>query len=399
VHTSPLAECHDYVSRESYAYLNFPTEGATGVDLYFLEAAQVIFIQLLTSNAGGTNADLWASFCTREALASALKGSPCEQYLQNKEWPTIFSTLLNRLRWIGQLPAKAGANSFSFTQFGKQIDTTFKGRNLWLTIPIDHAAPLEKFAATAIALVGNAVLSLPESSLRLLLVTDELGNLPRLGRLEEMVTEGRKPGLSVVSGAQSDAQLRRKYGADGAQILQSCFSTRVMFRAGDAETAESLSRHLGEIEETEVSRSKSKSTRESAGGSHSETEHKRIKRQVPYTEFLNLRDREAYIKMGHYSHAQITIPIVYDSAVNQPFIPRRQGDAPTAAEMHGTQHIAVLAKATSSQTANVVQESPRGSTENSPTNAPPSSPPPGGLDVAALEALAGSATPKGGAQG
>jgi type IV secretory pathway TraG/TraD family ATPase VirD4 len=83
---------------------------------------------------------------------------------------------------------------------------------------------------------------------------DELPAMGYQSQIEQLVTRGRKRGLSVVLGFQNISQLRSIYGRDGAVTLTSSPTTKVLLRADEGETAKWASDLLGsrEIERTEM---------------------------------------------------------------------------------------------------------------------------------------------------
>lgn len=328
---SPLVHARNPADLEFYAQTLFNPESAAGTNSqYFLEAASLIAIQVLTSLRDATNADLWQVFCDRDALLKALQGTPAQQYLSAKEWPSIFNTVFNRVRDLQYLPAHIGRNGFSARRWTELCDTKTRGSALWLVMPPTQAPALSLLATSTIGTVINAAQGLTETNkTRLLVVTDELGNLPPLPQFQSALSEGRKFGLTVVSGIQADAQLRQKYGSEGDQILKSCFTTKVFFRTEDAEAAEWCSKTLSDVEVVEKTHSTSDATK---GQTSSVSERIVLKRAVPATEILHLPDRTGYLKLGPFGHCRITVPVVHASDVYKPFVPRRVGDPPTVGE-------------------------------------------------------------------
>jgi type IV secretory pathway TraG/TraD family ATPase VirD4 len=89
-------------------------------------------------------------------------------------------------------------------------------------------------------------LSLPEQPhRRVWLVLDEWDNLGKVDSLRSGLTKLRTYGGAVVAGLQMMAQLRSSYGHDGAQVLLSCFSTKLILASGETETARYFEHELG----------------------------------------------------------------------------------------------------------------------------------------------------------
>lgn len=89
-------------------------------------------------------------------------------------------------------------------------------------------------------------------------VADEFDSLGQVSGARAALTKLRKYHGRCIFGVQSVAQLRDTYGREGAQVLLSCLSNKLILRAGDPDTAEWCSKALGkeEILRTEQSRSR-----------------------------------------------------------------------------------------------------------------------------------------------
>jgi type IV secretory pathway TraG/TraD family ATPase VirD4 len=82
------------------------------------------------------------------------------------------------------------------------------------------------------------------------LFIDELASLDALPSLEDGLTKGRKKGLRIVAGLQSTSQLDYIYGEKKAQTIRASFRNLLVLGGSrtDHETAEDLSKSLGEHE-------------------------------------------------------------------------------------------------------------------------------------------------------
>lgn len=132
--------------------------------------------------------------------------------------------------------------------------------SLYLTWRSDMQTALSPLLSTWVDVLASAVLSLPpDPNRRLWLVIDELAALGRLSSLETALTMGRKHGLCIVAGLQSTAQLDRIYGKDAAQVLRACFRNLLILGIArtDPDTAEEMSRALGEREVRQAEESRS----------------------------------------------------------------------------------------------------------------------------------------------
>lgn len=137
------------------------------------------------------------------------------------------------------------------------------------------------------------------------LIVDELASFD-LDDLQGVLEKGRKFGLVAFAGIQNVAQLRQKYGADGATTLLACFRTKVIFNPGDVETAKRMAEELGEqvVERRVVSR-----THSDGKSSQTESWKEEERLAVSAEELRRLPDLTAYLKLGgDFPVAKIVIP-------------------------------------------------------------------------------------------
>ncbi len=170
--------------------------------------------------------------------------------------------------------------------------------NLYITWREDMQSALLPLIASWVDLLCNAVLSLPAAlDRRLWLLLDELGALGRLNSLESALTRGRKHGLCVLAGLQSTAQLDRSYGRESAIVIRSCFRNLVVLSLArsDPDTAEILSKALGDREVERVQRSTQSGTQ---GISHGSNLQRTTERLVLPSELMQLPDLTAYVALA-----------------------------------------------------------------------------------------------------
>lgn len=170
--------------------------------------------------------------------------------------------------------------------------------NLFITWREDMQAALLPLIACWADMLCNAVLSLaPARERRLWLLLDELGALGRLNSLESALTRGRKHGLCVLAGLQSTAQLDRSYGRDTAIVIRSCFRNLVVLSLArsDPDTAEILSKALGEREVDRVQRSAQSGAQ---GISHGANLQRATERLALASELTQLPDLTAYVALA-----------------------------------------------------------------------------------------------------
>ena len=188
--------------------------------------------------------------------------------------------------------------------------------NLFITWREDMQAALQPLIACWVDLLCNAVLSLPPArERRLWLLLDELGALGRLNSLEGALTRGRKHGLCVLAGLQSTAQLDRSYGREAAIVLRSCFRNLLVLSLArsDPDTAEILSKGLGEREIDRVQRSAQSGAQ---GISHGANLQRSTERLALPSELTQLPDLTAYVALA----GDVPIRLVEFTPVQRPVV-------------------------------------------------------------------------------
>ncbi|WAW10866.1 type IV secretion system DNA-binding domain-containing protein [Oxalobacter vibrioformis] len=165
---------------------------------------------------------------------------------------------------------------------------------------------------------------------RIVYYLDEFSTLPPMPSLLQLAALGRKFGSVMQLGFQSMSQLRSCYGREDAQSLLSCLGTWTILRSNDSETAEQLSRMVGqqEILRTNIS---------SAHGEKGSSENR--SQQVTQTQILlpsqiqNFADLHGVLKIrGDFPLCAIQLRRVDFPAVTEPFIAKKKAAAFAAAD-------------------------------------------------------------------
>jgi hypothetical protein len=259
-------------------------------------------------------------------LAALLAGTPAailcekgnEKMLSNTRG--IISTYMGTWRYLKE------GGTFSVRKWVRDESTDSW---LFLTYKDEQLAMLRGLVTTWIEIAVIEGLSLPESSTRrFFYVMDELDTLGKMSALRDGVTKLRKYGGVVVAGLQTIAQIRDTWGHDGAQTLLSCFSTKIIYRAGDGETGEYFEKELGqqELERTTINKS------ESGGITNDSTNFTRVTQAtVLASEIMQLENLHGFIKIPGFDVASFAQPYVGMADKNQPFEaaprPARRKDA------------------------------------------------------------------------
>ncbi|MHB8332180.1 MAG: type IV secretion system DNA-binding domain-containing protein [Candidatus Dormibacteria bacterium] len=308
---SPLAEMRNAADADRLAKSLLPdTDGqdAQQWQCYAQGLTSAVLQRLAERQGVATNADLTYLLTVASAgdLEALVRGLPAQTLFDSaaaKMLGSVRAIIGAYLAPYRFLPPGAGADAWSLRRW-------VEGGSGWLWIPVraDLNTALRPLIAAWIGELVSATLALPpDRDRRLWLLLDELAALGRVQSLSEALTQGRKFGLCAVAGLQTVAQLRGAYGLQGAQTLLSCFSSQLILRATDPETADWCSRLLGD---QQLSR-RVKSEGSGAGGSHSgESEQISIERVVLPSEIAGLGDRRGFLRLaGDFPIARVEIPI------------------------------------------------------------------------------------------
>jgi type IV secretion system protein VirD4 len=121
---------------------------------------------------------------------------------------------------------------------------------LYIISPTEHQEAVAPLVAALIESIVNAAYGLHAASRlssRLLLCLDEVANIAPLPGLESIASQGAGSGVNLAWGAQSMAQMRSRYGADGAQAIWSSSRCRLVFGGlADTPGLDELSRLIGD---------------------------------------------------------------------------------------------------------------------------------------------------------
>lgn len=243
----------------------------------------------------------WVSEASRADLAPMLHGRSSAALLQpdaGKFLDSVRGVLSEYIRPHQRHPS----GSFTLHNWIKRE----KG-NLFLTWRDDQLRTLRPLITCWLDLLVSSTLSNESQDRPMWIFIDELGSLEQLGGLEAALTKGRKHGIRVVACLQSTSQLIDIYGKSKSETLRSCFRNLLVLggSATDPDTAEALSRGLGEseTEEREVSIART-------GPRRSTTESKQVRksRLVLPSEIQSLPVNTGYLKLaGEFPVASITV--------------------------------------------------------------------------------------------
>lgn len=235
-------------------------------------------------------------------------------------------------RMLGSVRSSAGTplsnwvylvdqGTFSVRKWVRDSDT--KRGCLFLTYTARQMPELRNLVACWLELAIVEGLSMSESNTRRLwYIMDELDSLGKISSLRGGLTKLRKYGGVCVSGLQTISQLRTTYGHDEAQTLLSCMGTKLMLRAGDAETGKYFENEIGqqEVEREETSEGTSHQIGNFASRSENKSTRRHVQSAVLASELTSLPDLQGYLKMIGKPVARITMPHVAMPDINAPYL-------------------------------------------------------------------------------
>lgn len=270
---------------------------------------------LLARNRASLDDLLWAVQSASIAdLQVLLDGTPAKAQLgSEKTFGSIRTIVSNYMSSYNYL--QRSDDPFSVRKFVNRAD----GGALFLTYREDQLDSLRNLISCVLDVASRAILSLdPSPTRRVWLIIDEFASIGKVQSIEAVATKARKVGGCLVLGLQSVSQLRERYGPDSAQTILSCLSTWLVLRATDSETAEYISKYLGEAEVRRSS--EGQNTSEGGATSTSWNQQKAVQRLVLASEVQQLANLEGFLKLaGSYPLCPIKLgfpPKVAEKAIS-----------------------------------------------------------------------------------
>lgn len=229
-----------------------------------------------------------------EELGPFLAGTPAAaQLVSEKTFGSIRTIATNYLATYAYL--QDHQNPFSVAKFIRAEKPGF----LFLTYRDDQLDSLRNMISCALDVAARTILAMPANSeRRVWLIIDEFASIGRVQSIEAVATKARKMGGCLLIGLQSVSQLKERYGEHTAQTILSCLSSWLVLRCSDVDTAEYISKYIGETEISRMTRGESSSD---SGGSDSLSEQIQTQRAVLPVELQRLANLKGFFKLaGNY---------------------------------------------------------------------------------------------------
>jgi type IV secretory pathway TraG/TraD family ATPase VirD4 len=209
--------------------------------------------------------------------------------------------------------------TFSFVNWGASEDT----RWVWLPLFEADGELYKPLYSCLFELMLRGLLSNEGRKVQTAVVIDELGALNKLQSLSRLGAEARKFGGSLILGTQALAQIKKTYGEEDAQIIQTCTKTKLILNCPDPETAEHFSKAIGSREQIDVTESQSYQTPLSVLPQKTKTQQIREVRAVMPSELQSLPSLSGYLAIADGSPpAKVQLqPLCYPKAA-QRLVPR-----------------------------------------------------------------------------
>ncbi|MBU2857802.1 type IV secretion system DNA-binding domain-containing protein [Acidithiobacillus ferrooxidans] len=265
-----------------------------GADPFWPTAAQAV-LQSLFATQRTLDEVLWygVGASDEELMALIKKAGKGGLVGQEKTFSGVRATLaapLEKLSVLRSIEKADGESGFSIKRWVQNDDDK---RWVFLLSKKDRLEALKPLFSLWLDMMARSAMSVePSRERRIWCVIDELPTLSKIPALPSILAEGRKYGLSAILGLQNYPQLRETWGKDGAAVLLGLPRTRLILRVGDAETADEMSKELGEKKVLRTNHSSS----QGASSSTSESQAIVTERAVLPSEIAQLPNMVGYLR-------------------------------------------------------------------------------------------------------
>ena len=269
---------------------------AQGDNKYFSDAAQALLEVLLQQTR--TIDDLVKAGLgeSPNELADRLHNAGLGGLVGNaKTFGSVRGNLAPYLRSLALLPPiPDGQSPISLEEFcerpaGRFVFLLTKRRNK------DALRPIHQLYLTQ--LVNTALSLRPDPARRIWLFLDELPELLPSDAVATSLSQGRKFGLSTVMAVQAVGQMYDRVGHHEAAALLSMPKSRLILRVGDGESAELMSKEIGDRQIKRKTENHSSSTGQHASSSTSTSWQTTTERAVLASEIMALPDLQGYLRI------------------------------------------------------------------------------------------------------
>lgn len=291
----------------------------------FSAALQKLYMDGFRSLTTLLRATAWSDL---ELLTELVAGTPAETHFSEgneKTLASIRSTLVNGVLPLRLLKEENTKGFFSIRDWIAEGDEP-NADDSWLFLPVrESEIEIQKpLISTWIQAAAKGLMARGVNNERTLwIVVDELPSLKKIPALSMLMAEGRGFGAAVVLGIQEINQLEEEFGKNTSKTILGLCSTQLHFRLNNADTAEWVSKVLGEAEREEVDEDLNYSADDIRDGVRVSSKRQNRKIVLP-SEIMDLPDLSCFTKIwGVESKARIDIPFLRLPKIADGFI---QGD-------------------------------------------------------------------------
>ncbi|MGI3042892.1 type IV secretion system DNA-binding domain-containing protein [Shewanella algae] len=263
-----------------------------------------------------------------ELLKELVAGTPAATYFNEDNERTlesIRSTIVDGVRPLRLLKEENKKGFFSIRDWIAEGDEP-NADDSWLFLPVrESEIEIQKpLISTWLQAAAKGLMARGVNNERTLwIVVDELPSLRKIPALSMLMAEGRGFGAAVVLGIQEINQLEEEFGKNTSKTILGLCSTQLHFRLNNADTAEWVSKVLGEAEREEVDEDLNYSADDIRDGVRVSSKRQNRKIVLP-SEIMDLPDLSCFAKIwGVESKARIDIPFLRLPKIADGFI---QGD-------------------------------------------------------------------------
>ena len=238
--------CHTYekgVNPETIAKSLIPPDLTNQQNNYFQAAAAAIVGEIYRK--AKTNQQVYQMLLKPDdEIISDLKDTIAFRYISHpKAAGNNISTANNYCQFYRYIQ-KQKEEKISFFNWALNDDH----RWLFITLRENEAAVLKPLHTLIFELVLKGLISNQKRNLKTAIVVDELGALNKLSSLRRLLSEGRKFKGCPILGTQTQAQMTLIYGKEETSTLLQGALTKLILRCSDPDTADLMSRQIGECE-------------------------------------------------------------------------------------------------------------------------------------------------------
>lgn len=270
-----------------------------------------------------TNKDIWNFFSmSLEGIKNAFNELPLEERgaikhidkADSTASANIISILQERIQFFRYLKDMDG--EFCFKDFIRNNST----RNLYLLNIDAYKNIFKPLMSLIIDTMIREILSLPDDlKRRIFFIIDELGSLYKLESVLDLVTIGRAKGGPLICANQDLGRLEDTYGRANIKTFFNNFNSLITFRINEPESAEFLSKAIGEQQIKKSMENKQLSPND-FGDRKGYNQQEKMERIVIPSELQSFKDFEAILKISNYGLSKTKIPRVFYPKKNQHFI-------------------------------------------------------------------------------